>query len=130
VPANTAAVWLENNDFTVASKAEVDDPDLLSTGLSVTTDQFREDHPEITDAYWEVEQAGIAEIRKDLDKYIAWAADQQKVSEDSFRVSNTWDFSDERIDPDGVTTLKNSLDFLVDQGIVKEPFDIDEWVNS
>lgn len=130
VPASTAAVWLENNDFTVASKAEDDDPDLLSTGLSVTTDQFRKDHPEITDAYWEVEQAGVAEIRKDLDKYIAWAADQQKVSEESVRVSNTWDFSDKRIDPDGVTTLKNSLDFLVDQGIVKKPFDIDEWVNS
>ncbi|CAM5274778.1 ABC transporter substrate-binding protein [Corynebacterium variabile] len=130
VPANTAAVWLENNDFTVASKAEIDDPDLLSTGVSVTTDQFREDHPEISDAYWEVEQAGIAEIRKDLDKYIDWASDQQKVSANSFRVSNTWNFSDERVDPDGVSTLKNSLAFLVDQGIVKKPFDIDEWVNS
>lgn len=130
VPANVAAVWLENNDFTVASKAEVDDPDLLSTNVAVTTDDFRRDHPEITEAYWEVEKAGIAEIRKDLDKYVAWAADAQKVSVESVRVSSTWQYSDERIDPDGVRTLESSLAFLLDQGIVKNGFDVNEWVNS
>ncbi|AGP30412.1 ABC transporter substrate-binding protein [Corynebacterium terpenotabidum] len=130
VPANVAAVWLENNDFTVASKAEIDDPDLLSTSVAVTTDEFHSAHPEIEDAYWEVKQAGIAEIRKDLDAYIAWAADQQKVSESSFRASSTWDFADERIDPDGVTTLQNSLAFLVEQGIVDNDFDVRDWVNS
>lgn len=128
LPANVAAVWLEKNDFTIASKAEEDDPDLLATSLSVVTEDFLDQYPDFPEVYWKVEQAGIAEIEKDLDAYISWIAETQQVSPDSVRASSTWEFTDERINPDGVETLKKSQDFLFEQGIIREKFDIEEWV--
>lgn len=128
LPANVAAVWLESNDFTVVSKAEDDDPDLLSTSVSVVSEEFLSENPDFPSVFWEIEQAGISAIRDDLDSYIKWVAETQKVSEESVRSSSTWQYSDERINPEGLQTLQKTQDFLLAQGIIRDSFNIDEWV--
>lgn len=128
VPATTAGIWRAVNDFPVLSKASVDDPDLLATSVVLTSRETLDANSELAAAVWAVTEAGNAKILEDTDAYAQWLSDATGSPVDIINAAELWSYGTEAIDPDGLATIGTTLDFLVEQGTVPEPFDITSWV--
>ncbi len=128
LPATVAGLWLAKNDFPILSKAGEDDPDLLATSVTLTSDEFAAKNPKITEAVWAVLQAGAKAIEADHDKYAAWVEEANGQSADIVLAANLWRWADERVDPEGLATVQSTLQFLLDSGTATESFDVNAWV--
>jgi ABC-type nitrate/sulfonate/bicarbonate transport system substrate-binding protein len=125
---NLGAIWLKSNPgFQVLERASEGDGSLLGTSAVLVTPAFLEAHPGIQDAWWEVYEAGVAEIEKDHDAYYEWVAATNGTPVDVVAQTSLLNFADQPISTKGLAALESGLAFLVEIGNAKESFDIDAW---
>ncbi|MCB7135647.1 ABC transporter substrate-binding protein [Cellulosimicrobium marinum] len=127
VPATTAGIWRVQNDFPVLSRASEDDPDLLATSVALTSRETADAHPGLADAVWEVLRAGADAIDADHDAYAAWVEEASGAPAAVVLEANLWRYGTERVDPEGLETVRTTLDFLVSAGTATEEFDVTTW---
>lgn len=128
LPATTAGLWLARNDFHVLSRASVDDPDLLATSVTLTSEATATAQPELADAVWEVYRAGADAIEADHDAYATWVSETTGTPVDVVLQANLWAYGTERVDPQGLATVRTTLEFLTGNGSGAKEFDVDGWV--
>jgi ABC-type nitrate/sulfonate/bicarbonate transport system substrate-binding protein len=127
LPATTAGIWRLSGDFPILSKASKDDPDLLATGVALTSREFADAHPQIAEAVWEVQKAGADAIQADHDAYAAWVEKTTGAPHQVVLDASTWQYATQRVDPDGLKTVQTTLDFLVENGTAPKAFDVSGW---
>lgn len=127
LPATTAGIWRADNDFPILSKASEDDPDLLATSVTVANPDALQEHPELADVLWEITAAGNEEILDDTDAYATWLEEATGTPAEVTTEAELWQYGTEPLDPEGMATIRTTLDFLIGVGTVPEPFDVDAW---
>ncbi|MET9328409.1 ABC transporter substrate-binding protein [Tsukamurella sp. NPDC003166] len=130
VPATTAGIWRQRTPFPILSKASQDNPDLLATSVTLASDSFVAAHPAVRQAVWEAIEAGNKEIAADPDGYARFESEVTGAPEQAIREANLLRFGSQAADPDGVRTVRSTLDFLVATGKVSGAFDVNAWVNG
>lgn len=130
VPATTAGIWRQKTPFPVLSKASKDAPDLLATSITLASDDFVAAHPAIRTALWEASEAGGKAIAEDPDGYAAFESGVTGAPASAVREAHLLRFGTAPADPDGVATVRSTLDFLVATGKIAQPFDVTAWVNG
>ncbi|QXW00505.1 MULTISPECIES: ABC transporter substrate-binding protein [Rhodococcus] len=130
LPATTAGIWRKQINFPILSKASVDDPDLLATSVALTSRETFAANPELAKAVWEVIQAGDKAIDADHDAYAQFVFDATGSPVDVVKEATLWNFQSEPVDPDGLNTVRSTLDFLVKSGKAPNAFDVTTWAVS
>lgn len=128
LPAQTAGIWRATTDFPIITKASVDDPDLLATTVTLASSSFLASHPELATAVWEATKAGSDRILADPDAYAQWESDATGVPLEVVKQANLFHYGTAAIDPDGLATVEQTAQFLVEQGTAKAAPDIATWV--
>lgn len=128
LPATTAGLWLAKNDFHVLTRAAEDDPDLLATSVILTSDATAAAQPGLAEAVWELYRAGADAIEEDHEAYAAWVAEVTGTPVDVVLAANLWRYGTEREDPEGLATVRSTLEFLTGNGSGATEFDVDTWV--
>ncbi|NRI68677.1 ABC transporter substrate-binding protein [Rhodococcus sp. MS16] len=130
LPATTAGIWRKQINFPILSKASVDDPDLLATSVALTSRETFAANPELAKAVWEVIQAGDKAIDANHDGYAQFVFDATGSPVDVVKEATLWNFQSEPVDPDGLNTVRSTLDFLVKSGKAPNAFDVTTWAVS
>ena len=127
VPAATAANWLGREQFPVLDRASKTHPLLQGTSVTVVTEAFFSAHSNIQTAFWEATRAGIDAIHKDKEKYLRFISAANGLDLEAVRQSSPLRYGDRPIDLEGAASVRSTLDFLLDFGIAKAPFSLDDW---
>ncbi|MFC0220151.1 ABC transporter substrate-binding protein [Pseudochelatococcus lubricantis] len=118
----------KDKDVHIIARAREGDPTLeLSASVVVTTEDFAARNPGLQKALWEVQKAGIAEIRKDPQKYYTFYSQKTGLSPEESSTVVLLNFADAPIAPDGLKVIRSSLAFLTDTGVIKRSADVDAW---
>ncbi|GAA1876722.1 ABC transporter substrate-binding protein [Pseudonocardia ailaonensis] len=128
VASGPMAGQLVEQGFPVIDKAS-DHTDLYTSSVHVASQKFLDAHPQFAAAWATVLADTVKSIKADPDGFWAFNAqvDQvdQNVAKIAFPLSS---LPDEAFSTTGVAQLSHSYDFLVEQKVITQPFDVKGWL--
>jgi sulfonate transport system substrate-binding protein len=117
---------LKNGFNVVTSSTDYDD--VASLRVSTVTDSFLDGHGGFADAWAEMRSAALADIQANPQPYYDWLAESTGTPrEDVERIYPLGNYSEESLRPDLVTQLEGTKEFLVDQKLIRNDFDLQQW---
>lgn len=127
VVTGTGAADLANKGYPVLDKTMAHG--LGAVGTTVALSSFVDGHPGFEEAWRTGLTATNADVRAHLDDYTTWVAQNDGVDVELVRQVTTPDtFNTEALPADGITELQAAYDFLAEDGTLKQPFDLQQWV--
>lgn len=123
-----SAIQLQQQGFPVLDEV-AKHKGLGGVGTDITLNSFAKAHPGFVTAW----QDAITGINKDIlahyDDYLSWVAQTDGIDVGvERRATKRNTFNTEPYPRQGVAQLQSTLDFLVDDGTIKKPFKIADWV--
>ncbi|RBY84868.1 ABC transporter substrate-binding protein [Blastococcus sp. TF02A-30] len=127
-PAASVGLWAQKGGVQVIDKAEESHPDYRSALVTLVNEDFLAEHPELPDAWWELYRLGLDKIQADPEAYYAWVSETLGYPVDVVRDTTVLVDPQEPASDEDIASLEEAQEFLVEQGLAKEPFDVAEWV--
>jgi ABC-type nitrate/sulfonate/bicarbonate transport system substrate-binding protein len=104
-------------------------PDLRGSSVTVATDKFLEDHPDFPKIWNEIRRQAVREIREHPDEFYRLYAEASGYPLDVVKASFTLEqWPEEDFPEDGLQLLEGTKTFLVEQGLARENFDLNDWI--
>ncbi|WP_245819628.1 ABC transporter substrate-binding protein [Rhodococcoides yunnanense] len=105
-----------------------DHPDLAGTSASVSSDEFLEANPDFGLAWQQLLVSSAKFAKNNWEDYLAYEIGQSNFSPDIVRGAAVADsIAEEAFPPAAVDLLTGTKQFLVDQGKIREDFDLESW---
>lgn len=122
------AARLVDEGYTVIAKAR-ENGTLAGTSSIVAREGFLADHPGLAAAFNAAWTEAVEQIAADFDAYLEWLSDvEEEPVELLAPVTLLEQFPTEAFPAEGIELLEATAEFLVDSGVLDEPFDIDTWI--
>lgn len=104
-------------------------PDLRGSSLTVTTEKFLEDYPDFPKIWNEIRRQAVREIREHPDEFYQLYAEASGYPLDVVKASFTIEqWPEEDFPAEGLKLLEGTKAFLVEQGLAREDFDLNDWI--
>ncbi|GFN33491.1 ABC transporter substrate-binding protein [Paenibacillus xylaniclasticus] len=104
-------------------------PDLLGTGATVVSESFLAKFPDFPKVWNEARKKALADLKQHEDEYYQFIADLNKTTVDlAKKVSPISHNEEEPFTEAGLARIKGTKDFLVEEGLAKNDFEIEDWL--
>jgi len=104
-------------------------PALQGSSVTVVTEDYLQQNPQFPKLWNDIRAQAIKEIRADSEAYFQFYADASgyplDVVKASFKIEQ---WPAEAFPADGLTLLEGAKQFLIEQGLAKKDFAIDDWI--
>lgn len=104
---------------------------LLSLRVNTVTDSFLGGHSDIAEAWKSARAASLADIQSDPAAYFDWLAGVTELPRDQVeKLYPLSSLSEELLPPNLVESLTSTKQFLVDEKLIRNDFDVQKWEAS
>lgn len=104
-------------------------PDLYGTGATVVSEEYLEKFPDFPKVWNEIRQKALADLLQHEDEYYELVAQIQKTTPELVKqVSPIKNIKDVPFTDEGLKLLEGTKNFLVEEKLADNDFDINEWV--
>ncbi|MCD1260367.1 ABC transporter substrate-binding protein [Paenibacillus athensensis] len=104
-------------------------PALQGSSVTVVTEDYVQRNPQFPKLWNDIRARAVSEIRADSEAYFQFYADASgyplDVVKASFKIEQ---WPQEAFPADGLKLLQGAKQFLIDQGLAKKDFVIDDWI--
>lgn len=103
-------------------------PELHGTGVTVVSESYLAKFPDFPKVWNEARQKALEDLKQHEDEYYQFIADLNKTTVDlAKKVSPISDITVEPFPADGITRITGTKDFLVEEGLAKKDYKIEDW---
>ncbi|MGO4108466.1 ABC transporter substrate-binding protein [Paenibacillus sp. YAF4_2] len=103
-------------------------PELHGTGVTVVSESYLEKFPDFPKVWNEARQKALEDLKQHEEEYYQFIADLNKTTVDlAKKVSPISDITVEPFPTDGITRITGTKDFLVEEGLAKKDYKIEDW---
>lgn len=103
-------------------------PELHGTGVTVVSESYLEKFPDFPKVWNEARQKSLEDLKQHEEEYYQFIADLNKTTVDlAKKVSPISDITVEPFTTDGITRITGTKDFLVEEGLAKKDYKIEDW---
>ncbi len=130
VAATDALVYklLQSGDFKVIDNA-YDHPDLLATNAVVVTEDYLEKFPEIAQVWNATREKALADLQSKPDEYYQFLSETLGQDPEAVKVLYPIeDIAPTNFTDEGIARIAGSKQFLVEEKLAAQDFDINEWI--
>ncbi|CAM3094056.1 ABC transporter substrate-binding protein [Paenibacillus lupini] len=102
--------------------------ELHGTGVTVVSESYLEKFPDFPKVWNEARQKALEDLKQHEEEYYQFIADLNKTTVDlAKKVSPISDITVEPFTTDGITRITGTKDFLVEEGLAKKDYKIEDW---
>ncbi|GMK47133.1 hypothetical protein PghCCS26_42630 [Paenibacillus glycanilyticus] len=103
-------------------------PELHGTGVTVVSESYLKKFPDFPKVWNEARQKALEDLKQHEDEYYQFIADLNKTTVDlAKKVSPISDITVEPFPAEGITRITGTKDFLVEEGLAKKDYKIEDW---
>lgn len=122
---------LVKNGFPVIHEAAKDTPHLSGTGVTIASNEFLAKHPKFTEVWAETRTEAVKDLKQNLEEYYEYYQTVSQQELDVIKASAPIEtFNEESFPEEGLALLEGTKKFLLDAGLIREDFSIDDWRNG
>jgi NitT/TauT family transport system substrate-binding protein/sulfonate transport system substrate-binding protein len=119
---------LQSKGFPVIDEA-INHPDLPGTSVTVVTEAFLAQHPDLPQKWNQIKQAAVKDIKANPEEYYKFHAQVSGYPVGIVKASIAIEqFPEEPIPAKGIQLLQGTKQFLVSQKLVKSDFELKDWI--
>ncbi|XID91624.1 ABC transporter substrate-binding protein [Paenibacillaceae bacterium WGS1546] len=119
---------MQSGDFKVIDNA-YDHPDLLATNATVVTEEYLEKFPEIAQVWNATREKALADLKSKPEEYYQFLS--ETLGQDLEAVKILYpieDIAPTNFTDEGIARITGSKEFLVEEKLAAQDFDINEWI--
>ncbi|SFD98834.1 NitT/TauT family transport system substrate-binding protein/sulfonate transport system substrate-binding protein [Paenibacillus catalpae] len=103
-------------------------PELHGTSVTVVSESYLEKFPDFPKAWNEARLKAIEDLKQHEEEYYQFIADLNKTTvELAKKISPISYITEEPFPADGITRITGTKDFLVEEGLAKKDYKIEDW---
>lgn len=103
-------------------------PELHGTSVTVAAESYLEKFPDFPKVWNEARQKALEDLQQHEEEYYQFIADLNKTTvELAKKVSPISEISEQPFVEEGIERISGTKDFLVEEGLAKKDFSIEEW---
>ncbi|GLX68740.1 ABC transporter substrate-binding protein [Paenibacillus glycanilyticus] len=103
-------------------------PELHGTSVTVVSESYLEKFPDFPKVWNEARQKAIEDLKQHEDEYYQFIADLNKTTvELAKKISPISFITEEPFPAEGITRITGTKDFLVEEGLAKKDYKIEDW---
>ncbi|MFC0472654.1 ABC transporter substrate-binding protein [Halalkalibacter kiskunsagensis] len=122
------ALNLLNEGYTYIDDAE-NHPDLLGTSVTVVTEDFLAEFPEFPQIWNDIRAKAIEDLKQNEEEYYEFIAELTNSTVELVKEASPISYiQEEPITAEGTLLLEGTKQFLVEEGLATEDFEISEWI--
>ncbi|MBO3462568.1 ABC transporter substrate-binding protein [Aetokthonos hydrillicola Thurmond2011] len=119
---------LQSKGFPVIDEA-IKHPDLPGTSVTIATEAFLAQHPDLPQKWNQIKQAAVKSIKADPEGYYKFHAQVSGYSVNVVKASLSIEqFPEEPIPAKGIQLLQGTKQFLISQKLAKSDFELKDWI--
>ncbi|MCM3630640.1 ABC transporter substrate-binding protein [Paenibacillus glycanilyticus] len=103
-------------------------PELHGTSVTVVSDSYLEKFPDFPKVWNEARQKAIEDLKQHEEEYYQFIADLNKTTvELAKKISPISYITEDPFPAEGITRITGTKDFLVEEGLAKKDYKIEDW---
>jgi len=119
---------LQSGEYKVIDNA-YDHPDLLATNATVVTEDYLEKFPEIAQAWNAAREKALADLQSKPEEYYRFLSDTLGQDLEAVKILYPIeDIAPTNFTDEGIARITGSKDFLVEEKLAAQDFDLNEWI--
>jgi ABC-type nitrate/sulfonate/bicarbonate transport system substrate-binding protein len=127
-PSGVGPLVLEKGGYKTIDEAK-NRPLLRGSSVTVIKDEFLQKHPEFPRIWNDIRAGAIRDARNNSEAYYEFYAEVAEYSVDVVKVSFPLDqFPEEPFTSEGLELLRQTKEFLHQEGISRSDFSLDDWI--
>lgn len=127
-PSGVGPLVLEKGGYKTIDEAK-NRPLLRGSSVTVIRDELLQKHPEFPRIWNDIRAEAIRDARNNSEAYYAFYAEVAEYSVDVVKVSFPLDqFPEEPFTGEGLELLRQTKEFLHQEGIARSDFSLDDWI--
>lgn len=122
---------LVKNGFPVIHEAAKDAPHLSGTSVTIARNEFLEKHPEFATVWAKTRKEAVRDLKQNLEEYYQYYSTVSQQDLDIVKDSAPIDtFNEDSFPEEGLALLEGTKQFLLEQGLIRQDFSIEDWRNG
>jgi sulfonate transport system substrate-binding protein len=117
--------------FPLLLQASKTTPELTGTSVIVSTEKFLDDNPKFLSVWNSTRTKAVKDLKEHEEEYYQYAAEvsfqELDVVKESIPLEN---IREESFPEEGIELLEGTKQFLVEQKLIKQDFEIEDWILS
>ena len=115
--------------FPLIEQSSKSTPHLTGSSVIVGVEEFLEENPDFLSAWNSARAKSVKDLKENEEEFYQYSAEVTKqeleVVKESLPIDN---LREESFPEDGNQLLKGTKEFLVEQGLIKKDFDLEDWI--
>ncbi|MFP7296395.1 ABC transporter substrate-binding protein [Neobacillus niacini] len=115
--------------FPLVLQASKTTPELTGTSVIVATETYLDENPKFLSSWDALRKKSVVDLKEHSEEYFQFAADVSHQDLDVVRESIPLDnFREESFPDEGIKLLEGTKQFLAEQKLIKNDFDLEDWI--